>query len=45
MQHEYVVHATEQWLVLPYELHGLSADDVRQHKPFLERILAGLSKI
>ena len=39
---DYVLHATDQWLVLPYELNGLSAADIRQHKPFLSPILAEL---
>ena len=30
---DYYVHATEQWLVFPHELVGLSAEEIRAHKP------------
>lgn len=33
---DYCLHHTENWLVFPYELHGLSRDEIRQHKPFVE---------
>ncbi len=32
-QPDYAVHETGDWLVLPYELTGLDADELRQHKP------------
>jgi hypoxanthine phosphoribosyltransferase len=39
---DYYIHATESWLVFPYELNGLSRDDIAAHKPwalpFLEAI-------
>jgi hypoxanthine phosphoribosyltransferase len=36
---DYFVHATHNWLVLPYELSGLSAEDIREHKPAIAPIL------
>lgn len=30
---DFYLHETEDWLVLPYELTGLDADELRQHKP------------
>lgn len=36
---DYFVHETRNWLVLPYELSGLSRDDIRAHKPQLGEIL------
>ena len=30
---DYYVHATEQWLGFPHELVGLSAEEIRAHKP------------
>ena len=33
------MHETRNWLVLPYELSGLSAEDIREHKPALAEIL------
>lgn len=29
---DYFVHQTDKWLVFPHELHGLTADEIRQHK-------------
>jgi len=29
---DYFVHQTSNWLVLPYELSGLSVDELREHK-------------
>ena len=37
---DYFVHSTEQWIVLPWELKGLSAEEIAQHKPFLLPLLA-----
>ena len=36
---DFYVHETRNWLVLPYELSGLSAEDIREHKPALAEIL------
>jgi uncharacterized protein len=35
----YYIHETEEWLVFPHELHGLSADEIRQHKPELSALI------
>lgn len=32
---DYYVHTTDQWIVLPWELKGLSRDEIEKHKPFL----------
>lgn len=32
---DYFVHETRDWLILPYELSGLSIDELREHKPEL----------
>ena len=34
-QPNFVLHKTEDWLVFPYEMSGLSLDEIKQHKPFL----------
>ena len=39
---DYYLHKTEDWLVLPYELTGLSDDELRTHKPWIIDILAEL---
>lgn len=30
---DYFVHETDDWLVLPYELTGLTMEEIRDHKP------------
>lgn len=32
---DYVLHKTEDWLVFPYEMSGLSLDEIKENKPFL----------
>ncbi|MGI9313348.1 MAG: phosphoribosyltransferase [Luminiphilus sp.] len=41
---DYFLHTTEDWLVLPYELHGLSIDDIIEHKPSVAHILGSVMK-
>ncbi len=36
---DYYVHETRDWLVLPYELTGLSIDELRGHRPELSSII------
>ena len=36
---DYCVHETNDWLVLPYELAGLSLDEVRANKPLVADLL------
>ena len=35
---EYYLHETEDWLVLPWELDGLTRAEIDRHKPFLSPI-------
>ncbi len=35
---DYFVHETSDWLVLPYELTGMSVDEIRDSRPELEDI-------
>jgi hypoxanthine phosphoribosyltransferase len=30
---DFFVHETDTWLVFPHELHGLSEEEIREHKP------------
>ena len=39
---DYYLHETDDWLVLPYELNGLSREEIRTHKPFLAPLIARL---
>ena len=36
---DYYLHETDRWLVLPYELSGLTPDEIRTHKPFLAPLI------
>ncbi|WP_317928591.1 phosphoribosyltransferase [Halioxenophilus sp. WMMB6] len=45
-QPDYYLHTTDDWLVLPYELDGLTDEEIKQHKPFVSELVAryGISK-
>lgn len=38
---DFFVHETERWLVFPHELAGLTAEEIREHKPFATPFLPG----
>ena len=42
---DYYVHETSDWLVLPYELAGLSVDDLREQRPELGTIIDRLENL
>jgi hypoxanthine phosphoribosyltransferase len=42
---DYFIHETNDWLVFPHELHGLSADEIRQHKPELADLIEKMAPI
>ena len=42
---DYFVHKTSDWLVLPYELSGLSVDELQAHKPEIAAIIDRLRKL
>ncbi len=42
---DYFVRETRDWLVLPYELSGLSIDELRRSRPELKEILARLEPL
>ena len=42
---DYFVRETRDWLVLPYELSGLSIDELRRARPELKEILARLEPL
>jgi len=42
---DYYIHETNEWLVFPHELHGLTPDEIREHKPELADIVDKLVKL
>jgi hypoxanthine phosphoribosyltransferase len=42
---EFYVHETADWLILPYELSGLSLEELRQHKPEIQPVIDRLSAL
>ncbi len=42
---DFFVHETRDWLILPYELSGLSLEELRQHKPELRTVIDRLEKL
>ncbi len=39
---DFFLHTTEDWLVMPYEMAGLTHEEIKQHKPFLMPILSDM---
>lgn len=37
---DYFLHTTDDWLVLPYELQGLTDEEISQHKPEVGTIIS-----
>lgn len=42
---DYYVHETEEWLVFPHELKGLSVEEVIEHKPGIAHLKEKLAKL
>ena len=42
---DYFVHETSDWLVLPYELSGLSLEELRENRPELDDIVDRLQPL
>ncbi|MEP1385895.1 MAG: phosphoribosyltransferase [Paraglaciecola sp.] len=36
---DFCLHETEDWLVFPYELKGLTSDEIQQHKPYVAELV------
>lgn len=36
---DFVLQQTEDWLVFPYEMGGLTLDEIKQHKPYLVQLI------
>ena len=37
---DYFIHETDQWLVFPHELEGLTLDEIKSNKPELENLIS-----
>ena len=42
---DFYVHETADWLILPYELSGLSLDELRDHKPEVQPVIDRLGAL
>jgi hypoxanthine phosphoribosyltransferase len=42
---DFYVHETSDWLILPYELSGLSLEELRQHKPEIQPVIDRLAAL
>lgn len=42
---DYYVHETADWLILPYELSGLSVTELREHKPEIQPVIDRLGAL
>lgn len=42
---DFILHQTEDWLVFPYEMTGLTLDEIKMNKPFLLPYLSTTSGI
>jgi hypoxanthine phosphoribosyltransferase len=42
---DYFIHQTQDWLILPYELSGLSLGEMREHKPELHSVIDRLEHL
>lgn len=36
---DYCLHETNDWLVFPYELNGLTQEEIDQHKPYVSELI------
>jgi hypothetical protein len=42
---DFYVHETTDWLILPYELSGLSLEELRDHKPEIQPVIDRLEAL
>ena len=41
---DYYIHETDNWLVFPHELHGLSIQEISENKPELKDLIPKISE-
>ena len=42
---DFYLHETDEWLVFPHELDGLTIDEIKENKPALEDLIENISTI
>lgn len=42
---DFHAHATSDWLVFPHEMQGLTAEEIRENKPHLARVIESLEGV
>ena len=42
---DYFLHETDQWLVFPHELDGLTLDEIKDNKPELSSLIGNISDL
>ena len=42
---DYYIHETDQWLVFPHELQGLSMDEIKANKPELDLLIKNIESL
>ena len=42
---DYYIHETDEWLVFPHELQGLSMDEIKAHKPELDSLIKSIEAL
>ena len=42
---DYFIHETDDWLVFPHELQGLSMDEIKENKPELISLIKNIESL
>jgi Predicted phosphoribosyltransferases len=42
---DYFIHETDQWLVFPHELQGLSMNEIKENKPELDSLIKNIESL
>ena len=42
---DYYIHETDEWLIFPHELQGLSMDEIKANKPELDSLIKNIEAL
>ena len=42
---DYYIHETDEWLVFPHELQGLSMEEIKANKPELDSLIKNIEAL